>query len=181
MNALAESYVKLVLALGQHDADYVDAYYGPAEWKREAESAKVPLDDIRSKAQTLLNNLAAVHPDGDEISRLRHQYLERQLSSLEARVRMLKGERLSFDAESKALYDAVAPIHSETHFQTIIDRLDKLFPGTGPIVERYDAFRREFVIPPSKLDAVFQASIRACRERTIKHVSLPQTESFKVE
>ena len=30
MNALAERYVKLVLALGQHDADYVDAYYGPA-------------------------------------------------------------------------------------------------------------------------------------------------------
>ena len=27
MNALAERYVKLVLALGQHDADYVDAYY----------------------------------------------------------------------------------------------------------------------------------------------------------
>ena len=29
MNELAERYVKLVLAMGQHDADYVDAYYGP--------------------------------------------------------------------------------------------------------------------------------------------------------
>ena len=26
MNLLAERYVKLVLAFGQHDADYVDAY-----------------------------------------------------------------------------------------------------------------------------------------------------------
>ena len=33
MNALAERYVKLVLALGQHDPDYVDAYYGPPEWR----------------------------------------------------------------------------------------------------------------------------------------------------
>ncbi len=33
MNVVAESYVKLVLALGQHDAAYVDAYYGPPEWK----------------------------------------------------------------------------------------------------------------------------------------------------
>src|SRR5512145_2273995 len=138
MNALAENYVKLVLALGQHDADYVDAYYGPAEWKKEAESAKVPLDDIRARAQGLLKDLSAVPREGDEISRLRHQYLERQLSALDARVRMLKGERLSFDAESKALYDAVAPTHPEAYFQRILDRLDKLFPGTGPIVDRYD-------------------------------------------
>src|SRR5258707_1335281 len=39
MNGIAESYVKLVLAVGQHDADYVDAFYGPAEWKRAAAAA----------------------------------------------------------------------------------------------------------------------------------------------
>ena len=181
MNALAQNYVKLVLALGQHDADYVDAYYGPAEWKKEAESSKVPLEDIRARAQGLLEDLSAVPRTADEISRLRHQYLERQLSALEARVRMLKGERLSFDAESKALYDAVAPTHPEAYFQRILDRLDKLFPGAGSLVERYDAYRRAFVIPSSKLDAVFQAAIQACRARTLKHMTLPETESFKVE
>ena len=46
MNDLAERYVKLVLALGQHDADYVDAYYGPAGWKTEVEQTKRPLADI---------------------------------------------------------------------------------------------------------------------------------------
>ena len=30
-NAVAERYSHLVLALGQHDPDYVDAFYGPAE------------------------------------------------------------------------------------------------------------------------------------------------------
>ena len=40
MDTIAEQYVKLVLALGQHDADYVDAYYGPPEWKKAAESSK---------------------------------------------------------------------------------------------------------------------------------------------
>ena len=29
INSVAEEYVKLVLAVGQHDANYVDAYYGP--------------------------------------------------------------------------------------------------------------------------------------------------------
>ena len=42
MSLLAERYVRLVLALGQHDADYVDAYYGPPEWRREAEAARRP-------------------------------------------------------------------------------------------------------------------------------------------
>ena len=40
MDTIAEQYVKLVLALGQHDADYVDAYYGPPEWKTEAAASQ---------------------------------------------------------------------------------------------------------------------------------------------
>ena len=44
MDRIAERYVKLVLAVGQHDRDYVDAYYGPAAWKTEAESRKAPLE-----------------------------------------------------------------------------------------------------------------------------------------
>ncbi len=39
MNAIAERYAHLVLALGQHDPDYVDAFYGPAEWKTHMRSA----------------------------------------------------------------------------------------------------------------------------------------------
>ncbi len=48
MNALAERYVKLVLALGQHDADYVDAYYGPPEWQKDAEASKAHAGADRS-------------------------------------------------------------------------------------------------------------------------------------
>ena len=181
MNAIAEAYVKLVLAMGPHDPDYVDAYYGPAEWKKEADSAKQPLDAIAAKAATLAKDLGATPRPSDEIAGLRRQYLERQISALSARVRMLKGERLSFDEESKALYDAVAPTHPASHFQAILDKLEKRFPGEGPLVARYDAFRRNFVIPREKLDAVFQTAIRACRERTLKHISLPPSESFTVE
>ena len=44
--AVAERYVKLVLAVGQHDGDYVDAFYGPAEWRTQAVAAKRPLVDF---------------------------------------------------------------------------------------------------------------------------------------
>ena len=122
MDRVAEGYVKLVLAMGAHDADYVDAYYGPSEWKTEAAAAKLGLDAIASRAATLLADLGRTAPGGDEMATLRRQYLERQLSALAARVRILKGERLTFDQESKALYDAVAPTYPETHFQILVAR-----------------------------------------------------------
>jgi hypothetical protein len=181
MDRIAEAYVKLVLAMGTHDRDYVDAYYGAPEWRKEAESARPPLDTIAARAQDLLTRLAGVPPPSDETARLRARYLERQLSALAARVRMLKGERLSFDEESKALYDAVAPTHTERHFQHILDELERRFPGTGPLVERYETYRRAFIVPPAKLDTVFQTAIAACRERTRQHVTLPAGERFTVE
>ena len=183
MNALAEQYVKTVLALGRHDADYVDAYYGPPEWKKEADGTKVELDAIGGRARTLRADLKKVQPPGtaDELTKLRWQYLDRQLSSLEARVRMLKGEKLSFDDESKALYDTVAPTYAASHFQAIVDKLDQRFPGQGTLTERYAAWRKPFIIPKDKLDAVFQIAIAAGRERTKAHIDLPPGETFTLE
>jgi hypothetical protein len=181
MAKIAREYVRLVLAMGPHDKDYVDAYYGPDDLKKEAEGAKLTLDAIGAGAKSLQAQIAAVPPAADELGQLRIQYLDKQLSALGSRVRMLKGEHLSFDEESKALYDAVAPTYSEAHFQEMLDRLDKRFPGSGSLVERYDAWRRAFLIPREKLDAVFQAAIGACRERTRAHVTLPADEHFTVE
>lgn len=181
MDTIAERYVKLVLALGQHDADYVDAYYGPPEWKTEAAASKLPLDVIAARAAELIAALGREREPSEELAKLRLHYLQRQLSALAARVRMLKGERLSFDDESRALYDAVAPTLPESHFQEILDRLEKRFPGPGRLVDRYDAFKKAFVIPREKLDPVFQRAIQACRERTLQHTKLPADERFTVE
>ncbi len=46
VDRIAEDYIKLVLAIGQHDSDYVDAYYGPPEWKKGVDAAKVPLEAL---------------------------------------------------------------------------------------------------------------------------------------
>ena len=58
---IAERYVKLVLGVGQHDAAYVDAYYGPAEWKTEAERQKPPLADIDRRADALIREAVALN------------------------------------------------------------------------------------------------------------------------
>jgi hypothetical protein len=183
MNALAERYVKLVLALGQHDADYVDAYYGPPEWRKDAEAVKRALVDIDRDAAAVLAALAVAKPEAsaEEPLRLRHEYLTKQLGALRARVSMLRGTRLTFDEESKALYDAIAPTHSETEFEAVLKELESRLPGQGTLTERFERFRSEFIIPKDRLDATFTAAIEGCRSRTRAHVSLPPGESFTVE
>ena len=54
---------------------------------------------------------------------------------------MLSGKRLSFDEESRALYDAVTPAHTEEYFLGLQRELEKELPGEGPLIERYEAFR----------------------------------------
>ena len=180
MDKVAERYVKLVLAMGQHDPDYVDAYYGPPEWRTEAEKAQRPLLEIDAEATTLLSSLNE-RSGGEELIRLRRKYLTRQLQALRARVGMLQGRKLTFDEESKALYDAVAPTHEDAEFERVIADLDERLPGDGSVHERYEAFRSRFVIPKDRLDAVFKAAIDGCRARTRKHITLPAGESFTVE
>lgn len=181
MDRVAEGYVKLVLAVGQHDGDYVDAYYGPPDWRTEAEAKKGPLPDLVKRAATLSAELSKEGRPGDEMTRLRHEYLRTQLGAVSARLRMLGGERLSFDEESKALYDAVAPTLPESHFQTILDKLEKRFPGEGSLLARYERFRADFVIPKDRQDATFRAAIAACRARTVEQLPLPPGEEFTLE
>ena len=168
---IAERYVKLVLAMGEHDADYVDAYYGPPEW-REAAKGRT-LEDIREEAGVILSRADGEGP--------RATYQRRQLEALIARIDILQGRKLTFDEESKALYDAVAPHHSEEHFKALLNDLDAVLPGSGPVAERYESYRRQFVIPREKLDAVFGKAIAGCRARTLRHMALPEGESFTVE
>ncbi len=195
----AEAYVKLVLAVGQHDADYVDAYYGDDAWQAEAEEQALPLDQIRHRASEVITSLGTEPPADSELAEselaeselaeselteLRWRYLKRQLESLVARVDMLDGAQMSFDEEAEMLYDAVPPTHGEDQFQATLDELDAVLAAAGfndgSLIERYEAFRDGFVIPLEKLDAVFSRAIQDCRERTRVYIDLPPGESFQL-
>lgn len=181
LDAAGERYAKLVLALGERDADYVDAFYGPPAWRDEAQLARKGLEQIRTEASAVLDEVRKVQPR-EELGQLRQAYQIHQLGALLARVAMLSGVRLSFDEESKALYDAVAPRHDDAYFASVVSDLDKELPrGPGSLADRFQTFRNDFVIPPDKLDAVFRKAIELARERTLAHLRLPSEESFAVE
>ncbi|CDG83618.1 hypothetical protein [Janthinobacterium agaricidamnosum] len=180
VQAVAEHYVKLVLALGQHDAMYVDAYYGPAQLQQDAIEQQLDLVSIRRQAGAALQQLSR-HRPADTEEQWRMLVLDKQLHAMQARVDMLNGQVFPFDQETTLLYDAVSPHHERAYYEQLVGEIDQLLAGPGPLTERLQAFRRHFVIPPDKLQAVMDAAIRAGRERTLHYIDLPPEENFVLE
>ena len=132
MNGIAEGYVKLVLEVGKYDPLYVDAYYGPKEWKPKEENLQ--LDSIANKklistADSLLKELELLSEyKATELETLRYRYLYKQLFSVKAKVIILNGSVLPFRLESRALYDVMPLFVSEDSLKKILSMiLIKLF------------------------------------------------------
>lgn len=186
MDQIADDYVKLVLNIGQYDSDFVDAYYGPKEWRENLKSNlsfdPTAYKNLSAKTDSLLNELELLSEyKATELETLRFRYLYKQLLACKTKVAMLNGTMLPFDEETKALYDATAPAHNNKFFQLAINELDKILPGKGDVAKRLNDFKMKFVIPADKLKDVFNTAIKECRATTLKHISLPENESFTVE
>jgi hypothetical protein len=181
LDSIAKDYVRLALAVGTHDEDYVDAYYGPPEVREEVKKENLSYEQINSKATALLSQIQSIEPPADEFVRLRYEYLKNQTAALKAFVEMRMGKKLSFDEESRALYNAVSPHFPEEHYASLLRGLDAELPGKGELSQRYEEFLKQFEIPKEKVDTVFQLSLKESRARTSKYITLPAEESFTVE
>jgi hypothetical protein len=181
VDAIAERYVKLVLAVGEHDQNFVDAFYGPPEWRTAAKNGKSSLGQIATDIARLRASLKSLPDPAGELESLRRAYLDRQLAATAARVEMLQGKKYSFDEESQALYDAVSPHHDAAHYDAVLEQIDRELPGRGTTAARVEAFLKRFIVPAERLDAAMRAALDACRDRTRAHIDLPPGESFTVE
>ncbi|MEJ2494652.1 MAG: hypothetical protein P8Y79_10050 [Ignavibacteriaceae bacterium] len=186
MNGIAEQYVKLVLETGEYYPGYVDAYYGPKEWLPTKDTSyeidSTIINSLNQKTDDLLNKLESLKDyKATEIETLRYRFLYKQLLSVKGMILIITGGTFPFDQEAKILYDADPPHFTDDHFQKILDKLDKLVPGTGNLQKRVNAFRNNFFIPNDKLDTIITTAINECRRRTLKHIVLPPNENFKVE
>jgi len=186
LNALAEDYVKLALELGAYAPGYIDAYYGPEAWVVKHDDSVLrrgfPASELRKKANGIISSLdAAARSELSALEKLRCEFLGKQMIALKAEIDVLSGRKFTFDQESKLFYDAVAPVHNRQEFEKTITALEGLLPGSGSLIERIAALRKDFIIPADKLPAVFDAAIAECRRRTLAHIALPQNENFKAE
>ena len=182
LDPLAERYVRLALAMGEHDADYVDAYFGPEEWREAARADALGLVEIAAQADALADEILAVDvANAEYIVQLRQDYLASHLKSLGTVARMRNGAVLTFDEESQAVYGFVAPSFPVEHYEQALTKIDALFPGEAPLHERVYEFGLQFRIPSEKIEAVVRAGIDECRARTLQRMTLPAGESFVME
>jgi hypothetical protein len=96
LDEVARGYVELALGIGEHDPNYVDAYYGPDETRETVKAAKADLQSLARRGGDLVAAAEAA-PRTDavdaELLALRHDYLRRQLASAAARIEMLRAGR----------------------------------------------------------------------------------------
>ncbi len=182
MNHIANEYVKVIFQIGEYDKNYVDAYFGSDSLQEIALKTKPELKDIKLSTESLIHTLDILEYDKQKVDiNSRVKYLKRMLESALARIRFLQGEKMSFDEESKALYDAVSPSFPEEHYAKLISELEELLPGEGDMTKRFNDYRNRFIIPSDKVPAVFDAAIAEGRKRTLQHMELPNNENFTVE
>lgn len=182
LDPLAEQYVKLSLAIGEKEDGYIDAFYGPAEWQAEAKATPRDLPALKAEVAALALAVKRIKPGwlvADE--QRRRVFLLAQLKAAETRLRMMSGEKLSFEDEAEGLFGVRPVLKPLSSYDPYLTKIEALVPGEGPLWQRVDAFNDRFIVPADRLKPVMDAAIAECRKRTVEHIGLPANERFTLE
>jgi len=165
-----ERYLELALRLGRHDADLVDAYYGPKELSRrvEAEELREPAA-LAVDAQALAEEAAA------------DKWLAAQVQSLGATARKLGGERLGYAEEGRLVYGIEPRWHDEEPFRRAAAILDEALPGQGDVRERYARWFAETAVPAELVEQAVLDAAAELRRLTREAIGLADSEEFDLE
>jgi hypothetical protein len=180
LDANAEAFVRLGLALAERDPDSLDFYAGPPEWRATAARDQRTLEGIREQTRALAEriergNLSLRGADGR-----RGEHLLRQTRALGARIDILKGARPRFDEESRLLFGTAGAPPDPARIDAVRNELDRRLPGRGSRPARYAAHQGAFLVPPSRRAAVVERALAECRRRTRDHLALPADEQLAI-
>jgi len=177
-DAIARVYIQLALAVEQHIPGYVDAYYGPPEWREEAEAAGLrPVDELAREASAL----AAAIADDTEMDSQRQDFLARQVRAMQTSLNILQGEQLTLVEEVKALYDITPEWVDEAVFEETHRTLDGLLPPGDSLAERMAIRQKATEIPVERVQPLLHEIIAELRRRTRARFPLPANSSFELQ
>jgi hypothetical protein len=170
-----ERYLVLGLSLGRHLDGLVDAYYGPPALARRVEDAPpVMLSALAADARRLIADLdGGVDPD---IDLARRSWIRAQVVGLLTVARKLAGEDIAYRDEVESCYGVRPTAVPEDELAAAHRRLDAVLPGSGPVAERYIAWRDSQTVPPDRLQAAVLSLADDFRERTARRWGLPEGE-----
>jgi hypothetical protein len=182
LDAIARDYVLLSLTIGEKEPGYVDAYYGPPEIQAQAkaEGARQSLEALAKRTIAMSDRVANVEKAIEGLDLRRARFLAAQLTAASTRLRMLRGEKLSFEDEAEGLFGVRPTLKPLASYDATLQQVAAIVPGSAPLDQRVEAFQSRFTIPKSNLKRVFEAAIAECKARTIRHIPLPRGERFEL-
>ncbi|GAA0478847.1 hypothetical protein GCM10009096_21020 [Parasphingorhabdus litoris] len=181
LDAIARDYVQLTLELGEQEAGYVDAYYGPPNWAVAAKTKPRDMRELGNDIVDLMLRLDALPKSEDALVEGRKRFLSAQLEAALTRHAMMQGEIFAFAKEAKGLFGVTPEFQPLASYDAALAKIEALVPGSGPLHERVEAYQERFTIPTGRLKTVFDAAIAECKRRTAEHIALPADENFKME
>jgi hypothetical protein len=177
----AQDYVRLVLEIGAHEKGFVDAYFGPPEWRIDAEAHPRSISELKAEAGRIESTLSAMDTSAQQpMDHRRNVWLKASVASARSRLDIIEGARFRFRDEATRLFALTPELRPLESYDPALERIEALLPGSGALAERVEAFRNRYVIPRTRLDAVIGAAIAECRRRTLAHIPLPADEHFKM-
>jgi hypothetical protein len=179
LDALARDYVRLALEIDAHESGYVDAYFGPDEWREAARRSPRERPQLKAEADRIFSALVP-HALGEGVDAQRARVLRANTSSARFRLDMIDGKRVPFADEAEALFALRPNLRPFSDFDTALERIEALVPGPGVLSERVEAFRSRYSIPDNRVAAVMEAAISECRKRTAAYITLPANENFSM-
>ncbi|MEP7263879.1 MAG: hypothetical protein ABI772_05255 [Bacteroidota bacterium] len=182
-NSIADDYVRLGLAIGEYDSDFVDAYYGPDLLKPTTiKQVTFPKDSFLNAVSNLQLRLQPYLTKTTEATlNNRAKWMSGQLTAFTCRIKMFSGEIISFDKQTKELFGVDVPVYNEDYLRSLLNQLNAVLPGQGSINNRYQELANHFIIPKEKLDTLLKVTIAESKKRTKQHFILPANEDFKLE
>jgi hypothetical protein len=176
-DTVTQTYIRLALAIERHQPGYVDAYFGPAEWRRQVEAEALPSPaELIPEVDTLATDIAADTAMPAE----RKDFLSRQLRAMQTSLRLLDGEPLSLIEEVEAVYDITPGWIDEAVFEEAQRRLDDLLPPGDSLVERLAQRKQLTEVAVEPGSPLLQEIMAELRRRTQARFPLPEEESFEI-
>lgn len=170
---VAREYVLLGLRFDRLSEGFVDAYTGDPALRRQVAGEARPLPvALAAQARSLLAELPSCGLATDRV-----EFLRAQLTGLLCSARKLAGEDVSFVDEVESYFGVRIGLGDEDGYAAAHARLDALLPGTGPLAERYGAYRTSDECPPDRLDAIVRDLSGALRDVVRSGYGLPDGET----
>lgn len=177
MDQVGKMYLSLALNLDRHVEGFVDAYFGPPALretiqKKEPRSLPALTDDARQLRDAIGSSI-------DDAQR--RDFLDKQVTAMQAVIRKLSGERLDYLEEVELCFDISPEMVDEGVFELAHGEMDRILPGDGTVAERLEAWKQKQEVAVDCALPLFELAREETRRRTRSRFRLPAEEDVSLQ